>query len=429
MEYRIPYGDDFVTVEVPEERVISVIEPKKVDGVKDEDSEVERALENPIGSKRLEELARGRKDVMLLVDDATRPTPAYKIIPKVLDRLNKAGIKDENVTVMVALGTHRPMTREKIERKMGRKVVKRIKIMQHEWWRDEVLVDLGKTSSGIPIRVNRYVMEADLKVGIGNVAPHCRKGFSGGASIIQPGVCGPETSGYTHWIASKQGLERMLGKVDNPMRREIDEIAEKVGLDFIVNTVLNVRNEIVKVVTGDFREAYRECVNEALRVCTVEIPERADVMIADSHPADLDMWQADKGLRTALLATKNGGSMAFITPCWEGVSKTHPEVVKYGYKPFEEVRQLWKEGKIKDLLAASDISLTPIYKLKGCWLFSEGISKGDAAKLGFHHAETPQEAVDKAIGSQPPDAKIAIMRYSAEILPLIKKGLITLRKS
>jgi nickel-dependent lactate racemase len=422
MKYRIPYGDDFIEVEVPEERVVAVIEPKKVDGVGDEDAEIERALENPIGSKRLEELASGRKDVMLIVDDITRPTPVYKVMPQVLDRLNKVGIKDENITVMVALGTHRPMTREEMEKKIGKEVVDRIKVMQHEWWRDEILIDLGKTSSGIPIRVNKYVVEADLKIGIGYVAPHCRKGFTGGGTIIQPGVCGPETSGYTHWIASKHGLERMLGKIDNPMRKEIDEIAEKVGLAFVINTVLNVRNEIVKVVAGDFVRAHREGVREALKVCAVEIPERADVMIADSHPADMDMWQAVKGLRTALLATKSGGSMAFITPCQEGVSESHPEVVEYGYRPFEEVRRLWTEGKIKDLLAAADISLTPIYKLKGCWLFSEGISREDAVKLGFNHAETPQEAVDKAIGSQPPDAKIAIMRYSAEILPLIKRA-------
>jgi len=150
------------------------------------------------------------------------------------------------------------MTDDEILRCFGEEVVRRVKVVNHEWMDKDKLVYVGTTKSGTPVYVNKLVYEADFVIGVGSIIPHLFAGYGGGAKIIQPGVCSEETTAYTHLLAALEDPLKLLGDPENVVRKEMEEVADVVGLDFIVNVVFNGRGEVVKVVAGDMRKAFRE---------------------------------------------------------------------------------------------------------------------------------------------------------------------------
>ena len=194
----LPYGKETVEVSVPENQLIGVYSPKDIPPVADIRAEVRRALANPIASPSLREMVRGKKNVVFVADDNTRLTPTDQLIPILLDECNAAGVADDQITVIIALGTHRFMTEEEILAKFGEETVRRVRIKNHPYKELAALVDLGVTDNGGRILINKDVVEADFKIGIGSIVPHHIPGYAGGAKIVQPGVSGEETTAYTH---------------------------------------------------------------------------------------------------------------------------------------------------------------------------------------------------------------------------------------
>jgi len=420
---RMHYGSDFVEVEIPEKRILAIATPKETPGAPDPVKEVEHAIENPIGHPGLQALAKKGKKTVILCDDFTRPTPAYKILPTLLNKLNAVGIKDDDIKIIMALGTHRPMTRDEIVRKVGEDVAERVEITNHNWKDEDMLVHLGKTKSGTPVTVNKEVVEADITIGIGYIVPHRVAGYTGGAKIIQPGVCGGDTTGLTHWLSAKFTGEEILGVAENPVRHEMEEVARRVGLDFIVNAILNARGEIVRIFAGDFVKAHRRGAEEAKKIYGVSIPSKARIVLCDSHPYDVDMWQAAKGIYASELAIQDGGIVVFFAPCWEGVAPEHPEVSRFGYRSYRDVEELVRSGEITDLAAAAHLVHVGRVSAEKAEviLYSDGISKSEAYRLNFSYAESPQEAVDRALAKLP-NSKVVILKQAGELLPLPPRG-------
>ncbi len=238
------------------------------------------------------------------MDDHTRTTPIQKILPRLIKELENGGIKPKGIRFLIALGTHRPMTEEEITRKFGEEIPKQYPILNHPWWDSSQLVYFGETKGGTPIFVNRLVEEVDLIIGIGQIVPHRVTGFSGGGNIIQPGICGEETTGKTHWLSAQFKGREILGKIENPVKYEIEQIAEKVGLEWIINTIQDGSGRLVNVVVGDPIQAYRTGAIRSREVYQSELPQEADIVISDSHPYDSDLWLAAKGIYAAELAVK-----------------------------------------------------------------------------------------------------------------------------
>ena len=168
----LPYGEKFLSFELPKKNLLGVLIPKETPGASSKEEirkKVVEALNNPIGTKKLPELTKKGDKVVIVADDITRPTPTDKLIPPLLDELNKAGIPDEDITIVVALGTHRYMTDEEMELKFGREVLERVEVINHEWKDPRNLVYVGSSSKGTPIIVNKIVYEADFKIGVGNI--------------------------------------------------------------------------------------------------------------------------------------------------------------------------------------------------------------------------------------------------------------------
>lgn len=416
----LPYGSETISACIPAENLLGVYSPKDVASVTDLKEEVIRAIREPIGSPRLAELVQGKQKIVLVADDNTRLTPANIIVPVLLDELNAAGISDDQVTVVIALGTHRFMTQQEIIEKFGEETVRRVKIKNHPYKDPDSLIDLGLTENGTHIAINKEVYEADFKMGIGSIVPHHIPGFAGGAKIVQPGVSGEKTTAETH-LLSVRSPRSYLGILENPVRRELDEIARKIGLNTIFNTVLNRHGEVVRGFFGDVEAAFRAGVETSLAVYSVELPQEADIVLAGSHPCDLEFWQAHKTLYPADRAVREQGIIILATPCYEGVAKTHAEMVEYAGRTPDEVRQMMARGEIHDEVAAAlAIAWGQVRQRATVYFVSGGVTPEEAQKLSFIPFASIQEALDHALKALGPAAKVAVLTHAPDMLPIIK---------
>jgi nickel-dependent lactate racemase len=422
MRISFPYPE-IKPLEVPDRNLLGIFSPSIVKMKETEEEIIERAFSHPIGSEPLSQRLRGCKDVLILSDDYTRTTPVQKILPRLLEELEKAGIKSGRVKILIALGTHRPMTEEEIIEKFGKDLSERFAILNHQWWDPSQLTHLGETEGGTPIFVNRLVQEVDFIIGLGQIVPHRVSGFSGGGNIVQPGICGEETTGKTHWLGAQFTGREILGKIENPVKQEIERVAQRAGLKWIINTIQDGSDRVVEVVTGDPIQAYRKGAIRSREVYQSKLPQEADIVIADSHPYDSELWLASKGIYAAELAVKQGGVVILVSPCPEGISPSHPEVLEFGYQTFEDADQKVRKGMIKKLTAAAHlVHVGRVIKerAKGI-IVSQGISKSETERLGLIYAQEPQEALDIALSLKGRDAKAAILQRGGEILPVIQK--------
>jgi len=415
----LPYGKDTVEVIVPERNLIGVYSPKNVSAVLDVKKEIVRALNNPIATKSLRELVAGVRKVVIVADDNTRLTPTDKIMPVLLDSMNAAGIQDSQITVIIALGTHRFMTDEEILIKFGKEVVRRVAIKNHDYKNHSELVDLGTTPNGTHVMVNREAFEADFKIGLGSIVPHHIPGFAGGAKIVQPGICGEDTTAETH-LLSVRAPRSYLGVMDNPVRTELNSIARSVGLNTILNTVLNRNGDVVKAFFGDVVDAFNEGVKLSKSVYSLAIPEEADIVLSSSHPCDLEFWQAHKTLYPSDLAVKQGGIIIVVTPCYEGVAMTHGDILEVTHRDACNLRDMVSCKQLQDEVAAAlAIAWAQVKERETVYIVSEGICGADAKRLGFVSFPSVQEAFENAMKQKGPEARVTVLTHAPDMLPVI----------
>jgi nickel-dependent lactate racemase len=421
----LPYGETSIAAEVPADRIVFAGEMETLPEIADFAATLRARLAAPIGTPPLHDLAAGKQKVVVLVEDATRTTPVARILPVLFDALNEAGVSDEHIEILTAPGTHRVMTDEEIRAKVGDEACGRVRISQHDYRVAESLVDLGEIGAGdytIPVQVNRTAMDADLLIGLGNIIPHCGAGYSGGAKIVQPGVCGFATTAATHVTATLLP-EIPLGWVDSPCRRGMEEVARTVGLAFIINVVQDPHHRVVEIVAGDLLDAHRAGVEVSRRAWGVPVPEPADIVIVSSYPADIDWWQGEKGLIAAYFAVKKGGVIVFCTPCPEGLEHNHPRLRDWLKTSFAEGIELVKAADPSDPeadLIAADLGVdnAKIREKASILLVSDGLADDDIALLGYERHPDLQAAVDRAL-EMVPDGTIGLLPYGGDCLPVV----------
>lgn len=422
-EISIPFGSGEVFVNLDNADVIAVCGIARRPAVSDLHMRIKEAIASPIGVPRLREMARGAGRVAILSDDATRPTPVADILPPLLDELREAGVPEAAITIVMANGSHRPMTEKELEHKLGTDVVRRFRVVNHDY-RAPDLVDLGRTPSGIPIHVNKEVADSDLVIGIGSIVPHRYCGWSGGAKIVQPGVCGEETTVATHLMITRDPSVR-LGNAENVVRHEMEEVAARAGLKFIVNVVLNADGEVAGIVAGHPVAAHRAGVLKALEICGARIPERADVVIAGSHPADMNFWQAGKALYSADLAVKDGGTIILVSPMYEGIGE-HKEFGELLSMEYDEIMKRLGRGEISDRLsAAGALAVRLVAQRARIVLVTDGLSDQEVSAMGFvrYRVAELQKAVDDVLASYAGRrCTVTVLREAPDILPLLSEG-------
>ena len=319
----IPWGRESLPLSLPEGwRLTGVLEPSPLPPAPDAEAEVRRSLAEPIGSPRLRELARAGMRVALVVDDISRPTPAARIVPHVLEELRLAGVQREAINLIPALGVHRPMAEAELAQRIGAESFAGLRWENPAAEDSARLVYLGTTSRGTPVWVNRTAAEAELIVSVGCIEPHIIASFGGGYKNLIPGVAGRETIAHNHALNCSPGAFNMVGQPieKNPMRLDLEEAGRMLKPPvFIVNAVLNPEVKPVRVVSGDPILAHREGVRVSAALYGVGVSDMADVVISSSHPMDSDLRQGVKALANTIRAVKSGGTLITLVRAEEGV--------------------------------------------------------------------------------------------------------------
>ena len=338
----LPYGKSDVCIRIPARNLIGSIEPKQVPSVADVKTEIERALDNPIGSKRLREIAQPDNKIAIVVDDFTRNTPSCEMLPPVLSELNSAGVSDENIKVIFGCGTHRPVKSEEAKRILGEKVLNRVKTISHNC-KAEDLVLVGKTQHNNKIYVNRVLAEAEVKVLVGDVGFHYYAGYGGGRKSVLPAVSGQVTIHHNHAMLL-QASARTGVLEGNPVHEDMTEAARLTKVDFILNVVTNSKGKIVKAFAGDLEQAFLEATKLVEDMYRITVDRRADIVVVSpgGYPADINLYQAYKALDNALEAVKRGGTIIMVAECPEG----HGNQVFYDWMTrFEDLKKVEREVK------------------------------------------------------------------------------------
>jgi len=417
-----PYPD-YAPLEIEEKNLVGIFDLPESPHCASEERVIREALASPIGCPPLAEMARGKRKVLVISDDHHRPTPVRRFLPFILEAVHSAGLGKDQIEIIMALGSHRPMSPEEMEAKLGAGIASDYRVTNHDWQDQANLYFAGRVEPGIDVWINRKVKESDFVLGLGRIMPIEVCGFTGGGKIVVPGLCGARTNSDVHWVRVDIPQKEIVGRRDNPIREAIDRSALACGLDAIFNVIVDRQGRITRAVFGHPVEAHRKGAGYALKMHGVRIPGQADVVIADGYPFDVEFWQVNKALDAAGMVVRPGGVIILVSPCKEGLSPTHEdEILKYGYRPKQEIRELVERGAIKRRVVAvhmMQVAEATIEKGVTCILVSCGISKENIEKVGLRYAQDAQSALEQAFDLLGNNARVAVLRRAAEMLPIL----------
>ncbi len=415
----LPYGSGTLTFEIPDHCLGEVISPRMIVADSGSDAIIRHALDHPVGTPLLSQILRPEQKVAVIIDDISRETPTAQLLPPLLGTITRAGVEPTNVAIIMALGTHRHMTEVEIAVKVGPEIMHAYRVFNTPCKDDRHMVYVGTSSNAIPAWVHRSVADADIRIGVGMISPHMDTGFSGGAKIILPGVCSCQTVAAFH--ARQASLSgNQLGVADAPMRQDLETfVCDRVGLDFILNAVLNRDGTLYRCVAGHYIQAHRRGVEFAREVYGVPVARRYPLVISNAFPAQIDLWQSTKGIASGELVTLDGGTLILVTHCQEGNS-THPLFADYLGQSPDQLLGALEAGDVEDPVAcALAVPISRVRERITICLVSSGLSASDAKRMGFTYYETIEEAIAcelKNCGNEP---RIGVLTHGGVILPLI----------
>jgi nickel-dependent lactate racemase len=326
MQVNFAFGRTGLNLELPQGYRYQIVEARSAIALADADAALDSALDKPIGTEPLQALAEGKRSAAISVCDITRPAPNAVVLPHVLDRLHAAGIARENVTILIATGLHRPATDEEIGEIVGREIASTYRTVNHRARERAEHRYLGETSSGTPVYIDERFMSADLHITLGFIEPHLMLGFSGGRKLVAPGLAAQETIKVLHSSKFMRDRRTTEGSIeDNPLHRELLEIARMARHDFAVDVALaraaaGERRPIAQVFAGDPVQAHARGVAWVSDVMLEKLEQPADAVIttAAGYPLDLTFYQAVKGVTAATHVVKPGGRILLLAACDEG---------------------------------------------------------------------------------------------------------------
>jgi nickel-dependent lactate racemase len=407
-EHSIYYRGSRISFDLPSEwKVLAVADPKRVRPLDDASGALRTILNRPIGTRSLRELAADTKNVAIVCDDQTRPTPVYSLLPTLLDELNEAGVQDRRMTIVIGRGTHRLPSTIEIEKKLGKEALDRACVEVHDPDNTKGLRYLGESSRGTPVYVNKTVADADLRIGVGNVAPHYFAGYGGGPKIVLPGISGRETIVRNHVMIMDPNT--VQGRVDgNPVYADMLEIARMARLDLKVDVVLDMENRVTSMVAGEVGSVHRKGIELLDEVYGFRPPGKADVVIASGHPLEENLIQSCKAAMSASLVTKEGGTIVLASACYDGPGHMLDETLEARPEPEEVVRWI-AEGKAAPSGGPVASRMRRILKTKRVVVVTDGISEAKLESMGMTYSPTIEAAIERISEAQ--------MRADTIILP------------
>lgn len=415
MNITLNYGHNSITLNIPDKNCMGTLNPKDTEELANPIAEVKRALANPIGSKKLKELVSFKDKVVILASDVSRPSPSSILLPPILEELKRAEVNNDQITIVFGLGVHRKQTEEEKEKLVGENVYTRVKCIDHDI---EDYIKIGTTKRGNDVFVFKEILKADFIIATGNLEFHYFAGYTGGAKAVAPGICGRKTIADNHKYFLDSGAK--AGNIKgNPIREEIEEIGEMIGIDFMVNAILNNHKKIIKVVAGDITKAHREGVKYINNIFRVEINKLADIVITSpgGFPKDIDLYQTHKAIENAILAVKDGGIIIVVGECRDGLGeKNFAEALNGKLSPYELIEELknnfvlgrHKASRIANINLNSEIYLV------------SNLEDEITNKLFIKSFNSLKVAFANAVKAQGEKAKVLVIPYGGSTLPNYK---------
>lgn len=428
MKVEIPYGRETITLSLSDKLNTVLLKKSEVGGLRNVKTRIKKALLNPIDSPSLLNLAKGKQDCCIVISDVTRPVPNSLLLPLLIEELKASGIKKENICILIANGSHDPVPEEMYEELIGKEVLKEnIEIINHNAYDDNQLKELGETSSGCPVKVNKRYFESELKICTGLIEPHFMAGYSGGRKSICPGIVGIETLKVFHGVQTMGDPRSKSCQLENnPVDKIAQEVALMAGCDFILNVTLNEKKEITGIFAGDIFKAHQLGCNFVANNLIVEIDSPVDIVITSNggYPLDQNFYQTVKGLVEAAEILKPSGVIIMASKCERGIGKSE----------FIELLLELKEKGIEEFLKSHETSETfksdqwEVQKLtqvleKTNNIFMMSSLKDEEYKYTFtSKINYIEEGLEKAIKLKGINAKIAIIPEGPYVLGKIKSA-------
>ena len=343
---KLKYGKEEIRLPIQDKNIIKILNLEKQEVLLHPKNKLKELMKNHINSSSLKDLMNRKKaqKILIVVNDITRPTPYKVILPSLLDELHQIGIKKENITFMVATGIHRSNSPEEIKEIFGEDILSTYKFINHDC-DDPYLKDLGKLKSGNKLWVNPIISETDFIITTGVIVPHYFAGFSGGRKSILPGICGRKTieANHAQMVYHNARAGNLKG---NPVHEEMQEAAEKVGVDFNINVVTDENYKIVEIVAGELLTSWQYGVEVCQQIYICPIKQKLEVIIASAggYPKDINVYQAQKALENAYQAVKPGGTIILLAECSEGYGEpTFEKWVEEANTPDDIIERLKKK--------------------------------------------------------------------------------------
>jgi nickel-dependent lactate racemase len=419
MQVHLEYGRAGLAVELPEASVVKVLGYHAAEPLGDPEATVRRCLAQPIGSPSLGELARGRKNACVAISDITRPVPNRVLLAPLLETLEAGGIPREKILILVATGLHRPNERDELVEMVGAEIVRDYRIENHHGQRRHEHTHLGDSPRGVPVWIDRRYVEADLKITTGLIEPHCMAGYSGGRKLICPGLAALETVRAWHAPKFLEHPNARSGCLEgNPVHEENTWIARRAGCDFIVNTIIDAKRQILAVVAGDMEQAHEHGVERVRPIVTDTVPEPVDVVVtsAAGYPLDATFYQSIKGMIAAMEIVKPGGTIVLAAGVSEGIGSDefqrlfaenstldgfmhrilHEDYFVMDQWQLEEMAKVCRKAKVKYV--------------------TDGLPPEILERLFVEPAASVEAAVADALSEYGPDATIAVIPKGPYVL-------------
>ena len=319
MRVKLDYGTDGLNVDLPDERV-TVIEPMPRPAVHDTAATLTAAIQSPIGCSPLRQQVRKGQRVAISVCDITRAQPRREQLAALFDEM--PDIPRSDITIFIATGTHRSNTDDELERMLGRDILSTCRVVNHDARDAAALAFVGRSSTGVPVHLNREFLQADIRITTGFVEPHFFAGFSGGPKMVAPGLAGLETVMTLH-DASRIGHPNATWGITegNPVHDDVREIARTVGVHFALDVTLNREQQITAAFAGDILEQHRAACRYAKETAMRAVPQPFDVVLTTNsgYPLDQNLYQAVKGMSAAAKIVKRGGTIVCASECRDGL--------------------------------------------------------------------------------------------------------------
>jgi len=426
MKVSVPYGGRRIAFGIPKKNLLVVASPK-VRRVRNDLQMIKKALANPIGSKRLSELARPESKVAIAVTDSTRPVPNSKILPLVLGELEESGVKDANITVIIATGMHRQNTEEEIKRNIGEKAAKRYRVVNHNPEDRANISKFGKTQLGTEVQVNKTFADADLKVVTGAIMPCMLSGWCGSGKTVMPGVSSRKSIEQNHalFVKNFESLDRgaMGGIVENNfVRKDIDDCAARAKLDFAINVSLNERKEVMQAFAGHPQNVHRQGVEFGKDAMKTTVPERADIVIAGPGfvEYEVSLYQsASRTFATVENVVKERGTVILVSSCHRGLYEGIGKEIEF-YRDW--LTRLPKPKEILDMTVKNEVpSFESCILYQFSWMMqrfsikvlTKGMSESELEEIGMGYVSSPREAINESLRTHGENAKIAVVPYAS----------------